>query len=208
MTDTVGSDLALVLRAASFSAERHTGQLRKGVDASPYINHPLEVASILANVGGVTDVTTLVAALLHDTVEDTSASPADLESHFGREVRLLVDEVTDDKKLEKAERKRLQIEHTPALSVAAKQIKLGDKICNTRDVVENPPSDWSLQRRREYLDWAELVVAGCRGANGALECHFDQVLSEGRESLEAGLNVPTHDEHRGVANHPAFLAGT
>jgi guanosine-3',5'-bis(diphosphate) 3'-pyrophosphohydrolase len=99
MAEITGSDLALVLRAASFSADRHRGQLRKGVDASPYINHPLEVASILANDGGISDVTTLVAALLHDTVEDTSASPEELESKFGRDVRLLVDEVTDNKKL-------------------------------------------------------------------------------------------------------------
>jgi hypothetical protein len=183
MTDTVGSDMALLLRAATFSAERHRGQLRKGVDASPYINHPLEVASILANVGGITDVTTLVAALLHDTVEDTSASAEDLETLFGHEVRLLVDEVTDDKELEKAIRKRLQIERTPSLTVAAKQIKLGDKICNMGDVVDHPPTDWSLQRRRDYLDWAALVVAGCRGANGALERHFDAVLSRGREAL-------------------------
>ena len=183
MAEITGSDLPLVLRAASFSADRHRGQLRKGVDASPYINHPLEVASILANDGGISDVTTLVAALLHDTVEDTSASPEELESKFGRDVRLLVDEVTDNKKLEKPERKQLQIEHTPALSVAAKQIKLGDKICNMRDVVEHPPTDWSLQRRLDYLDWAAQVVAGCRGANAALERYFDQVLSEGRRTL-------------------------
>ena len=183
MTEISGSDLALVLRAASFSADRHRHQKRKGDDPPPYINHPLEVASILANVGGISDVTTLVAALLHDTVEDTSASPEDLESKFGREVRLLVDEVTDNKKLEKAKRKQLQIEHTPALSVAAKQIKLGDKICNMRDVIENPPTDWSLQRRREYLEWAAEVVAGCHEANAALEQHFDEALSKGREAL-------------------------
>lgn len=183
MAEIAGSDLALVLRAASFSADRHRHQKRKGHDPPPYINHPLEVASILANVGGISDVTTLVAALLHDTVEDTSASADDLESDFGREVRLLVDELTDDKDLDREVRRRLQIEHTPTLSVPAKQIKLGDKICNMRDVVENPPSDWSLQRRRDYLGWAELVVAGCRGANERLERHFDQVLSEGRETL-------------------------
>jgi len=183
MTDAAGNDLALVLRAASFSADRHRHQKRKGDDPPPYINHPLEVASILANVGGISDVTTLVAALLHDTVEDTTASPEELEQQFGPRVRALVEEVTDDKALEKAERKRLQIEHTPTLSVAAKQIKLGDKICNMRDVVENPPPDWKLSRRLDYLDWAELVVAGCRGANERLERHFDQVLSEGRETL-------------------------
>jgi len=196
MAGISGDDLALVLRAASFSAERHRGQLRKGLDPPPYINHPLEVASILANVGGISDVTTLVAALLHDTVEDTSATPEELGQQFGPGVRALVEEVTDNKDLDKAVRKRLQIEHTPSLSVAAKQIKLGDKICNMQDVVKHPPTDWSLQRRRDYLDWAAKVVAGCRGANAALERHFDQVLSEGRDALEAGgAKVPANDEH-------------
>ena len=162
--DTAGDDLALLLRAASFSADRHRHQHRKGDDPPPYINHPLDVASILANVGGVTDVTTLVAALLHDTVEDTSASAEELESNFGPRVRVLVEEVTDDKQLERAERKRLQIEHTPALSVAAKQIKLGDKICNLRDVVENPPTDWSLQRRRD------VPGLGCGGRRRLPRC--------------------------------------
>jgi len=183
MAEITGSDLALVLRAASFSAHRHRGQFRKGDDPPPYINHPLEVASMLANVGGISDVTTLVAALLHDTVEDTSATPEELETLFGHEVRALVEEMTDDKELEKAVRKRLQIEHTASLSTAAKQIKLGDKICNLRDVVEHPPTDWSLQRRRDYLDWAAKVVAGCRGANAALEQHFDEELSKGREAM-------------------------
>ena len=91
--------------------------------------------------------------------------------------------MTGDKTLEKDVRKQLQIEHTPALSAPAKQIKLGDKICNARDVIENPPSGWSLQRRREYLDWAERVVAGCRGANAALERHFDLLLADGRDTL-------------------------
>jgi GTP diphosphokinase / guanosine-3',5'-bis(diphosphate) 3'-diphosphatase len=184
VADSVASDLALPLRAASFSAHRHRHQSRKGDDPPPYINHPLEVACILANVGGISDVTTLVAALLHDTVEDTSASPEELEGEFGPEVRLLVEEVTDDKSLEKDVRKRLQIEHTPTLSIPAKQIKLGDKICNTRDVVENPPSDWDLTRRLEYLDWATDVVAGCRGVNEPLERYFDRLVTEGRATLE------------------------
>ena len=183
MMDASGNDLALLLKAASFSADRHRGQSRKGVGATPYINHPLDVASTVANVGGVTDATTLVAAVLHDTVEDTSTTAEELEEIFGREVRLLVGEVTDDKSLPKAERKRLQVEHTATLSSAAKLIKLGDRICNVRDVSENPPPDWSLQRRREYLDWSERVVAGCRGVNESLECRFDSVVREARETL-------------------------
>jgi len=182
-SDTGG--LGLLLKAVAFSADRHRDQRRKGADASPYINHPLDVANILANVGGVTDLTTLVGAVLHDTIEDTCTSPEELEATFGREVRLLVEEVTDDKSLPKAERKRLQIEHAPLLSAPAKLIKLADKISNVRDVAENPPTDWSLQRRREYLEWTGHVVAGCRGVNELLDRHFDQVVREGREALSS-----------------------
>ncbi len=180
------TDVALLLKALQFSAHKHRFQRRKDADASPYINHPIEVADTLANAGGVTDVTILVAAVLHDTVEDTETTPDELEAQFGREVRLLVEEVTDNKALPKAERKRLQIEHAPDASQRAKQIKIADKICNVLGVTYNPPQGWSLARRREYLDWTEQVVAGCRGSNGALEHHFDEVLRKGRAALAAG----------------------
>ena len=183
MSDTVGNDLALLLKAVAFSADRHRDQRRKGSDASPYINHPLDVADVLANIGGVTDVTILVAAVLHDTVEDTSATPEELEQAFGRDVRLLVEEVSDDKRLDKTERKRLQIDHAAALSTDAKVIKLGDKICNVRDIYDNPPADWSLQRRCEYLVWSERVVEECRAANEPLARRFDEVLHEARAAL-------------------------
>ena len=94
-------------------------------------------------------------------------------------------EVTDDKQLPKAERKRLQVEHAPLRSVKAKMIKLGDKITNVRDVTTTPPADWSTSRRREYLEWTEQVVRGCRGANPALESYYDEVLQAGRVALEA-----------------------
>ena len=172
-----------MLRAVEFAAEKHRDQRRKGAGASPYINHPIEVAAMLANVAAVQDVAILAAAVLHDTVEDTRTSPEELEAAFGREVRLVVQEVTDDKKLEKADRKRLQVEHAPYLSPAAKLIKIADKIANVREVTEKPPSDWSATRRREYLDWAERVIAGCRGVNAALESRFDETLSRAREVL-------------------------
>ncbi len=176
------TDATLLLSAIAFSAERHRSQRRKGFDASPYINHPIEVANILATVAGVTEVTTLMAAVLHDTLEDTGTKPEELEALFGREVRRLVEEVTDEKALPKAERKRLQVEHAPRLSDPAKLIKLGDKICNVRDVTVRPPESWSPQRRREYLDWAERVVAGCRGVNEGLERKFDELVHEARSA--------------------------
>lgn len=168
-----------LLRAVLFSAHKHRGQRRKDEDASPYINHPIEVAELIANIGGVSDLSTLMAAILHDTVEDTGSTFAELEEAFGHEVRLLVEEVTDDQRLPKEERKRLQIVRAQQLSEGAKQIKIADKICNVRDVTYNPPPKWPLERRREYFQWAAKVVEGCRGSNFDLERRFDEVLQEG-----------------------------
>lgn len=176
-------DLSLVLRSLRFSASKHKDQRRKDREASPYINHPIEVAELLHTVGEVCDVPTLVAALLHDTIEDTKASPDEIRELCGQQVLSLVLEVTDDKSLPKAERKRLQIETAHKKSTAAKQIKLADKICNVRDVTNSPPHDWSLERRTQYLDWTEQVVIGLRGSNAALERCYDEALQRGRANL-------------------------
>ena len=177
------SDLAGLLTALHFAAHKHRDQRRKDVAASPYINHPIEVATVLATIGGVTDLPTLTAAVLHDTIEDTRTTPEELETHFGAEVRDLVVEMTDDKRLPKVERKRLQVEHARAGSPKAKLIKFADKICNVRDVTASPPAGWELDRRREYLDWTEQVLAGCRGCNPGLECCYDEALRAGRAAL-------------------------
>src|SRR5687768_5895032 len=172
-----------ILAAASFAADKHKDQKRKGSDGQPYINHPLEVASLLANVGKIDDVDVVIAGLLHDTVEDCGVPYKEIEERFGGIVAGYVREVTDDKSLPKAERKRLQVEHAPHLSRGAKQVKLADKISNIRDVTENPPADWSLDRRREYVDWGERVVDGLRGANTALETRFDEVVDTARREI-------------------------
>jgi 5,10-methylenetetrahydrofolate reductase len=172
-----------LLRALHFAAQKHRDQRRKDLDASPYINHPIEVAETLARVGNVSDLAVLQAAILHDTVEDTETTPAELEATFGREVRELVAELTDDKRLPKQERKRLQVEHAPSLSRRAKLVKLADKICNLRDIAHAPPRGWSRERRVEYLAWTERVVAGLRGESGALEKRYDEVLREARNIL-------------------------
>lgn len=175
--------IANLIEAAAFAAKKHTGHHRKGQTQEPYINHPLEVASLLANVGGVDDVDVLIAAVLHDTVEDVGVTKDEIEAKYGARVAQMVAEVTDDKSLPKAERKKLQVEHAPHLSPGAKLIKLGDKISNITDVTNNPPADWDLQRRREYIDWGESVVAGLRGTNAALESKFDMVAGTARDSL-------------------------
>jgi len=169
----VKSELALLLKALAFAAHKHRDQRRKDPEASPYINHPIALADVLVNEGGVTEVEVLCAALLHDTVEDTATTQEELVDAFGSRIARIVAEVTDDKRLDKAERKRLQIEHAPHISHEAKLVKLADKLCNLRDVAERPPAKWDLARRREYFDWAKRVVDGLRGAHATLEAAFD-----------------------------------
>ncbi len=178
-------NLSKILNAASFAAKKHKDQKRKGSDGEPYINHPIEVASLLTNVGQVDDTDMIVAALLHDTVEDCDVTFEEIAEKFGTTVADYVRELTDDKSLPKAERKRLQIEHAPHLSRGAKQIKLADKISNIRDVTANPPDGWDLQRRREYVEWGENVVAGLRGSNTDLENEFDAVAEKAKLSMRS-----------------------
>ena|SRR5438046_66672 len=175
---TTGSGLGLVVSAANFAAWKHRDQRRKGVEASPYINHPIGLAEILWAEGGVTDPTVLAAALLHDTIEDTETTPKELRGQFGETVAAIVEEVTDVKWLKKRARKKLQVARAARSSKGAKLVKLADKISNVRDVLANPPADWTLERRREYFDWAKSVVDQVRGANPKLERRFDQLYRQ------------------------------
>lgn len=168
--------ISVLLRAVDFAARKHRSQRRKDLEGSPYINHPIAVARVLLEEGGVQEVRVLAAALLHDTLEDTDTTPGELEAAFGGEIARIVQEVTDDKALPKEERKRLQVEHAPLASPEAKLVKLGDKICNLRDIQATPPHDWPEARKRAYVLWAAEVVAGCRGVNPGLERAFDQTL--------------------------------
>ncbi len=169
--------LALILRVAAFAAEKHRMQRRRDVEASPYINHPIALANVLKNEGGISDPIVLCAALLHDTIEDTETSYDELRRAFGPEIADVVAEVTDDTTLQKAARKRAQIDGAHLKSPRAKLVKLADKICNVRDMVERPPADWPLERKQEYFDWAKSVVDRLRGAHGTLERLFDEAFS-------------------------------
>jgi guanosine-3',5'-bis(diphosphate) 3'-pyrophosphohydrolase len=179
MDDSVG----LILKAIRFAAEKHSDQRRKDSKSSPYINHPIQVAEMLWTVGEVRENTLLVASILHDTIEDTATSPEEIREQFGEAVLALVLEVTDDKGLPKEVRKQHQIETASLKSHSAKLLKLADKICNVRDLIDSPPRSWSLERKQEYLLWTEKVVAGLRGASARLESHYDELLARGKHSL-------------------------
>jgi GTP diphosphokinase / guanosine-3',5'-bis(diphosphate) 3'-diphosphatase len=173
MADGLATDLGRVLDALVFAADKHRHQRRKDHDASPYINHPIDLTHILVNEAGVADPLVLVAAVLHDTVEDTATTLDELAARFGPEVSQLVAELTDDKSLPKDARKRLQEEHAPHASFRAQQVKLADKISNLRDLAARPPATWDVARRRAYFDWCKRVIDGLRGRHAALEALFD-----------------------------------
>jgi len=175
---TSEEDLKRLLKALAFAAHKHRDQRRKDVESSPYINHPIALANILCNEGHVTDTNVICAALLHDTVEDTDTTPEELEREFGGEIRAIVMDVTDDKTLEKAERKQRQIEHAAHISEQAKLVKLADKISNLRDVASNPPTDWDLRRRQGYFEWAKAVIDRLRGVHGPMEALFDEAYAK------------------------------
>ncbi len=183
-------DPARLLKALAFAADKHRDQRRKDAEASAYINHFIAVATVLAVEAGINDEELLIAAILHDTVEDTKTTFAEVEEGFGVAVAALVREVTDDKALRKAERKRLQIENAGGLSLRAKLLKIADKICNVRDIRDCPPADWSLERRHEYLTWAEQVVAGCQGVSPHLDRAFDMAIEHARAILCSVSGTP------------------
>ena len=167
-----------VLKAAHFAAKKHAGQRRKGAAAEPYINHLLEVAELVASALAEPDTNLVIAALLHDTVEDAGVTKEELIEAFGSDVAALVMEVTDDKSLPKAERKRLQIVTASKKSVRAQGIKLADKISNLRAIVASPPTDWSVERKREYFDWAKRVVDGLSAPNQILKAEFERLYRQ------------------------------
>jgi (p)ppGpp synthase/HD superfamily hydrolase len=166
-------NLPAILAAAQFAAEKHTKQRRKGQAAEPYINHLIEVAHLVSSVLSEPDANLVIAAFLHDTVEDVGVTEGDLRELFGADVAGLVLEVTDDKSLPQEERKELQVRHAPHLSIRAGTIKLADKISNLRSMLVSPPADWGHERIRAYFAWAERVVGGLAEPNPVLKAEFD-----------------------------------
>ena len=172
-TEFEAGSLPRFIRALEFASRKHSTQRRKDAGASPYINHPIALVSILAVEAGIDHPDVLCAALLHDTIEDTDTTRAELAEKFGGVIADIVVEVTDDKNMPKQVLKQAQIEHAPTLSRAAGLVKLADKIANLRDVADCPPPDWPVQRRQEYFDWGKGVVAGIRDVPPQLQELFD-----------------------------------
>ena len=180
-------ELEIFLKALSFAADLHAGQLKKGCSKLPFINHPIKVASLLSSISRKKDIPLLVAALLHDVLEKTEADPAGIRAAFGKGVLGLVREVTDDKSLPDPERKQRQIESAGRLSPVAKKIRLADKICNMRDIMTYPLG-WSQQRKLAYLDFAGKLAVELRGTDTRLERIFHREHSAAMRAVKAGTS--------------------
>jgi guanosine-3',5'-bis(diphosphate) 3'-pyrophosphohydrolase len=175
--------LRLVSEAAELAAHRHNGVARKGRGSEPYINHLAEVANLLAAATDGADAELVAAAWLHDSIEDTGTTREELVQKFSERVASLVVECTDDMSLPKSERRRLQVVHAPHKSSGAKLIKIADKISNIRARILPDPSTEERDDLADYTDWAEQVVAGCRGGNAWLDKTFDEAVAKARSTL-------------------------
>lgn len=172
MNNLNNNELAKLLNSCSFAAKKHRNQRRKDSERTPYINHPIDVANILARAG-ITDLDTLIGGILHDTIEDTDTDQEEIRLLFGDNVLKIVLECSDDKSLHKVERKKLQIEHASHISNSAKLVKLADKYSNLLDILSNPPSSWSKEEIEGYIIWGYAVVSKLKGINEKLDNDFE-----------------------------------
>jgi (p)ppGpp synthase/HD superfamily hydrolase len=172
-------DIKIVIEAAAYAAEKHKSQRRKGSINIPYINHPLKVCKLICECGEE-NLDLLVAAILHDIIEDTDTSAQDIEKSFGKNVISIVLEVTDNMQFTKKKRKELQILKAPSLSREAKIIKIADKTSNISDILIYPIY-WTKIRKLQYIEWSKLVFDGCKGQNDVLDMKFLETYNIGVE---------------------------
>eukprot|EP00744_Colponema_vietnamica_P015060 GILI01021091.1.p2 GENE.GILI01021091.1~~GILI01021091.1.p2 ORF type:complete len:183 (-),score=54.72 GILI01021091.1:134-682(-) len=173
-------EVGALLKAVNFAAKKHSDQRRKDPQQTPYINHPIGVAMQLWDAG-VTDIVTLQAAVLHDTVEDTDTTFEEIEAEFGKEVRDVVAEVTDDTSLSSEERKERQVMSSAGKSPRAKLVKLSDKLYNLRDLLRALPVGWTTERSNKYFEVSWRIVHGLRGSNAVLESQLDEAFARAAE---------------------------
>jgi GTP diphosphokinase / guanosine-3',5'-bis(diphosphate) 3'-diphosphatase len=176
-----------LLKAADAAARWHVHQRRKGSAKEPYVDHLLEVALLVADATGSKDTNLVIAALLHDAIEDCEVPRELIAETFGQAVASLVEEVTDDKSLPKAVRKDDQVKTAATKSPSAKILKLADKVSNLRAIAASAPSHWSVKRRLEYVRWAREVANGLRGVNQKLEEQFDDAAAAAEQSFKPAI---------------------
>ena len=178
----MASELRRLTRALAFAAEAHRNHRRKGASQEPYINHLIEVADLVASVEDG-DVDVLIAALLHDVLEDTGTGYDELAAAFGERVARIVKENSDDMTLPKPERQRVRLAGIGKKSREARLVKFADTISNLRAFAVSPPAGWSNDRRLGYLDSCRNLMDAGRGSNTKIERIFDDTAKAVEQAI-------------------------
>ena len=176
-----------VAAAYLMAARAHADQQRRGFGAVPYINHPAEVADLVARAGATANE--VIAAVLHDVVEDSDVTEVELEAGFGTEVARIVAELTNPPEWEalpKLEMKTRQADHVARTSRSARRIKIADQTSNLRDILRDP-SAWDRDRGRDYITGSSRVVEACRGTDAWLEAQFDEIKLAADAAFSPGI---------------------
>jgi len=181
------TDLQMIMMAAKYASICHRKQKRKDSEKTPYINHPIDVAEFLTS-NDVKDRDTIIGALLHDVIEDTDGTYDEIKHLFGENVANIVKDCSDDKKLNKIMRKKLQIKHALMISDQAKLVKLGDKYSNISGLLETPPAHWSRDEIIGYVYWGLAVCRKLSGVNSKMDEHMQNLFKKHK------INVDISDE--------------
>ena len=195
----MASELRRLTRALAFAAEAHRNHRRKGASQEPYINHLIEVADLVASVEDG-DVDVLIAALLHDVLEDTGTGYDELAAAFGERVARIVQENSDDMTLPKPERQRTRLAGISKKSREARLVKFADIISNLRAIAVSPPAGWSNDRRLGYLDSCRNLVDAGRGSNAEIERIFDDTKQRSRPSGPKASAMSMAELQRGASS--------
>ncbi|MFD0980945.1 HD domain-containing protein [Tropicimonas aquimaris] len=190
----MSDDILALSRALVFAAEAHRNQRRKGAAQEPYVNHLIEVMDLVARATGGQDVEQMIAALLHDTIEDAGVTAEDLEQRFGTRVARMVVDNTDDMTLSKPERKARRLAAMPSKPADSRAVKTADVISNLRALVVSAPAGWDIERKLGYLDGCRKLIAAGSGANDALERLFEETAAEAEKAIRD--DVPMNVEGR------------
>lgn len=194
------ADLRRLTKALSFAAEAHRNQRRKGAAQEPFINHLIEVLALVVYTTSDVDMETLIAALLHDVVEDTPTDYEDVATNFGERVAEIVRENSDDMSLPKAERRRARIAAMARKSREARIVKMADVISNLRAIAVSPPAGWSADRKLGYLEGCRQLVNAARGTEASIERIFDETAADVERAIRD--DAPFHiDGREVVARH-------
>lgn len=172
-------------KSRNLAMARHSGQCRPNRGRDLKIDHIEEVARLVEESGGNHDE--IVAAWLHDIIEDTETIIEEIEELFGDDIAQLVDGLTDPPEFSSMLldfRKFQQAQRLLLKGNGVKRVKLCDQISNVRSVINDPPLGWDNKKCLAYIEGAKSIADVCYGISECLDNIFDKLYLEGIEKYK------------------------